>query len=1678
MKAVHIKKTHLSAVAAAGVLTLPGLAVLANEEDFQIPENADELTCPAAEEVLEEYIPTETAAPESTLAVETKEEEQTYVVNTNAGNDNMADPMENEAPEQNSAETIQGNENGGVNSEIIPVQDEDTEQTDTEYLETPVQNTPNTEQEKSDDCVPGGNHVTAQESVQDNVKVWNIKGSGTIDDPYQIATADDLDFIRENMKSHYILVNDIDLSNIDNFIPIGWRADEEDDVAFFGTFNGNNHSITGLTITEYNPNKSYYGLFASGGQTSKFENLKLHVSVDLRLDKPSKYKYKNDLAKNVVDVCIGGLVGYIYSNSHETGHAINCVEVGGNISLTFSESELYSDIDEAIVSYRNHYIGGLIGYGRETSIDNSINSVNVFVHGDHDRTIHDHSRHTYVGGLAGSLYSVNNSINHGNIYSNFIDELPTIGGIVAAATSITKCINTGSLRCETAKTKSPAPWSWPVIGGIVGYIHNAENCINTGDITIIDSRHFSDDFKWGEIAAAGVIAYFSGDDSDKLVNLINVGSINIVPPQLSSPGFEEITVAGVLGGPTTYYSVNRTPYISDFYNFGDVQFPEGQKEIYFPNYYSGRVLASRGSNDFSSDTPYPDYMQNLHSLENIKRFRVNKYGQTYRCDGIDLPLYDIYARVNKILTENGMPTLEQLGYPISSFPGETKDPTKDTLRTYYEGDLDWCTFTYVSSNPEKLDEELSQLVIFNDNPELLSVTLTNWNKSENNTATTTIPITAIKGGTASFGLKLGEKIISQIDCKIIPKFSLSSPGVTLETESKAITLQANSPFITEAFAKELLDKMTWTVTGHEGVEADQIHVEKNFHNGTIQFIFTISPYLDASYETNSTVTIKGLSLRDITFNIYQKGFMSAYDLLLMEAVDQYVTPNKYIDEMNRILQDTSLPEEQRWKKYCEYLSSNGLLNSKEGVAWAKDAYEASRQLQYMTNNDLWLYSLYDDFLRNDPKGQAMIALLYANNLVIGGEYKDYIKPTTYLTEETPEVKKYKTLLYNFMSATSDKKIVNLKIDNWIKLISLSNSASSPEFVESIKDLYNTSSSEGAFEKMFIRYAQKFWDEEILPDNTGIKIVDQFHEGVKLAKDAGNIIKIALESVNYMLKISAMSQVYQDYIDFFNTIIHGDSSIVPDSLKTAAFQIQCECTDMLEGYELQLAKLATDTAWNEITDEILGEFLSDITKTLDLAAFVANSLTGYKEFSNQVAYTQGYATLTNLYISKIQSTAEAYKNNRSPELAKQFTDEYQYLKLLREKGEESYMNLCYKDSAAVKKVIGLFQSTQPWYEERLYMMMDNIAYAKNASFIFSKTAASASSNLPFEHKVIIQCPVDVEVYKGNELLFTIKDGQECDVSNEYGRFISVKRTFEDDYAKAIYLNDSDCYIKLVGQTDGLVTITHSQLKNEDVFTTVSDYNPVSVHSIMTYRLNDPDQRIEIDSDGDGNTDSTTTLYPVSQEVILPGEIRVTRDKVELEKGQSIVIGVDVLPFDTTNKDVLWESSDESVITVKNGVLHAAGPGTATILIKTPDGSVSKAINVTVIASTPQIPVEPGKPETPTDPSKPNPTPIDPVPGTPLPIDPERPAVKPSLPSQPSSESAGIQSPIPVIQLNTGQPMTVTGFITPSSIIQSRDIQKAEHVPTASQTDAGLSILAMLGAAFGFGLGRRRKKAEQR
>lgn len=73
-----------------------------------------------------------------------------------------------------------------------------------------------------------------------------------------------------------------------------------------------------------------------------------------------------------------------------------------------------------------------------------------------------------------------------------------------------------------------------------------------------------------------------------------------------------------------------------------------------------------------------------------------------------------------------------------------------------------------------------------------------------------------------------------------------------------------------------------------------------------------------------------------------------------------------------------------------------------------------------------------------------------------------------------------------------------------------------------------------------------------------------------------------------------------------------------------------------------------------------------------------------------------------------------------------------------------------------------------------------------------------------------------------------------------------------------------------------------------------------------------------------------------------EIKLDQESIVMNKGSAAVLKASLSPLNAGNKTVLWESSDPSIVSVKNGQLKALACGSATITCTASDGSGAKAV----------------------------------------------------------------------------------------------------------------------------------------
>jgi uncharacterized repeat protein (TIGR02543 family) len=272
---------------------------------------------------------------------------------------------------------------------------------------------------------------------------------------FEIETADQLNAVRNHLGTvsavtYFKLVDDVDLSAYatgQGWEPIGTYLS-----SFYGIIDGNDHTITGLTI---NRSTDFVGLFGQTGEGSSINNIKLKdviikgqyylgglvgnndggnisnsyvtgsmtgaeltgglVGINMRGNISNSYVIGSVIGGNYN---VGGLVGSNYqgdiSNSYFTGDVSGGNVVGGLLGNN-NGGDISNSYTTGSVSGRHNFVGGMVGYNSEGDISNSYATGSVTGGGDN------------VGGMVGYIYkgNINNSYATGRVIGSSY-----VGGLV------------------------------------------------------------------------------------------------------------------------------------------------------------------------------------------------------------------------------------------------------------------------------------------------------------------------------------------------------------------------------------------------------------------------------------------------------------------------------------------------------------------------------------------------------------------------------------------------------------------------------------------------------------------------------------------------------------------------------------------------------------------------------------------------------------------------------------------------------------------------------------------------------------------------------------------------------------------------------------------------------------------------------------------------------------------------------------------------------------------------------------------------------------------------------------------------------------------------------------------------------------------------------------------------
>ena len=282
-----------------------------------------------------------------------------------------------------------------------------------------------------------------------------LTGSGTVEAPYVIYTAEDLFFFAEKVNDgtyknvYAVLGADIDLEQA------AWTAIGTESVPFQGHFDGRNYTISNLVASGEN----CVGLFGKMTNYGSIKNVKL----------------KNVSVQGVQYVA--GIVGWGYTGAIENCHVFGSINIAGN-----------------------YMVGGIngAGYARITNcsvIGNDPAADKIVATHDGNKNEGDN-----VGGIVGHNGENNNLVNN-TVKNVTVSGTRKVGGIVGTANMGTKIegCSVNNVIIETTATVDYANDNLKSMsmGGIVGHYQNSGsngtivNCevsgltfVNTNNVTV------------------------------------------------------------------------------------------------------------------------------------------------------------------------------------------------------------------------------------------------------------------------------------------------------------------------------------------------------------------------------------------------------------------------------------------------------------------------------------------------------------------------------------------------------------------------------------------------------------------------------------------------------------------------------------------------------------------------------------------------------------------------------------------------------------------------------------------------------------------------------------------------------------------------------------------------------------------------------------------------------------------------------------------------------------------------------------------------------------------------------------------------------------------------------------------------------------------------------------------
>jgi len=347
------------------------------------------------------------------------------------------------------------------------------------------------------------------------------------DDFIPIYTSDDFNRIRYNAAGNYILMADIDLSEIPDWEPIQ---------SLQGVFEGNGFAIRNVTSSVFY-------------EANEIRNVGVYADIIVEIvDDHSSVSVLAGLARYINNV-------YLHGTAHIVDKSETRISVGGLASFVETISNSFSTASVCVVSSNNGSIGsvstnGVVVGGLVAAGNNIINSFNkgditVRIEGESVRTYSRDGRarlisdyvpgNVYIGGIVGQIQGRGNllhSFNSGDLAAVGY-RFAVIGGVTGLIyttdgnVEIGYSYNTGNIIASVSNE-----YGMGVLGGIAGEMFgrrenrtiNLHNSFNSGNLEL-NFRESANLVSYVSPSSTAIFGIISGSPHITINFSYNVGSI-------------------------------------------------------------------------------------------------------------------------------------------------------------------------------------------------------------------------------------------------------------------------------------------------------------------------------------------------------------------------------------------------------------------------------------------------------------------------------------------------------------------------------------------------------------------------------------------------------------------------------------------------------------------------------------------------------------------------------------------------------------------------------------------------------------------------------------------------------------------------------------------------------------------------------------------------------------------------------------------------------------------------------------------------------------------------------------------------------------------------------------------------------------------------------------------------